>query len=239
MQHVLDAYCERAGPGLWAEPLNALTNLAFIAAAVLILGALRSQSREALDRPWDLVMLAILLFAIGVGSGLWHTFSTRWAELADVLPINLFIALFLFAFLRRALGVGRWAALAAVIGFEGVSFALPAVLSPELLNGSIAYLPAWLLLAGFAVELHRRRHPLERIYWVGAVLFSVSLVFRTVDRGLCQLLPFGTHFIWHLLNAALLYLLLRGLIDHAAGQPVRLSAGRIRPVAAEPRSHHR
>jgi hypothetical protein len=25
----IDAYCERLGPGLWAEPLNALTNLAF------------------------------------------------------------------------------------------------------------------------------------------------------------------------------------------------------------------
>jgi hypothetical protein len=26
----LDLYCERTAPGLWNEPLNALTNLAFI-----------------------------------------------------------------------------------------------------------------------------------------------------------------------------------------------------------------
>lgn len=25
----IDHYCERTGPGLWAEPVNALTNLAF------------------------------------------------------------------------------------------------------------------------------------------------------------------------------------------------------------------
>jgi hypothetical protein len=31
----IDAYCERLGPGLWAEPLNALTNLAFIVAALI------------------------------------------------------------------------------------------------------------------------------------------------------------------------------------------------------------
>jgi hypothetical protein len=33
----IDAYCERLGPGLWAEPLNAVTNLAFIVAAVICL----------------------------------------------------------------------------------------------------------------------------------------------------------------------------------------------------------
>jgi hypothetical protein len=30
----VDLYCERTGPGLWAEPANALTNLAFIAAGL-------------------------------------------------------------------------------------------------------------------------------------------------------------------------------------------------------------
>ena len=222
MQQVLDAYCERAGPGLWTEPLNAVTNLAFIAAAVLALIALRAESREQLTRPWDLMFLIALVFAIGVGSGLWHTFATRWAELADVLPINLFIAVFLFAFLRRALGVSAWIGLAAVLAFEGVSFALPVVLSPRLLNGSIVYLPAWLLLAGFALELHRRRHALAPVFIAGTAIFSGSLGFRTVDRTLCVLLPIGTHFLWHLLNAILLYLLLRGLIDHAAGRRARV-----------------
>ncbi|TPK89584.1 hypothetical protein FJ567_30205 [Mesorhizobium sp. B2-4-16] len=30
----VDLYCERTGPGLWAEPANALTNPAFIAAGL-------------------------------------------------------------------------------------------------------------------------------------------------------------------------------------------------------------
>jgi len=29
----MDAYCERLGPGLFAEPLNALTNVSFLLAA--------------------------------------------------------------------------------------------------------------------------------------------------------------------------------------------------------------
>jgi len=30
---MIDLYCERLGPGIWAEPINALTNLAFLVAA--------------------------------------------------------------------------------------------------------------------------------------------------------------------------------------------------------------
>ena len=33
----IDIYCERIEPGLWAEPLNAITNLAFIIAAFLLI----------------------------------------------------------------------------------------------------------------------------------------------------------------------------------------------------------
>jgi len=31
---MIDLYCERLGPGLWAELLNALTNLGFLVAAL-------------------------------------------------------------------------------------------------------------------------------------------------------------------------------------------------------------
>ncbi len=37
----IDAYCERLGPGVWAEPVNALTNLAFLAGAAIAYGAAR------------------------------------------------------------------------------------------------------------------------------------------------------------------------------------------------------
>ena len=30
---MIDLYCERLSPGIWAEPINALTNLAFLVAA--------------------------------------------------------------------------------------------------------------------------------------------------------------------------------------------------------------
>lgn len=47
-------------------------------------------------------------------------------------------------------------------------------------------------------------------------LFAVSLTLRQLDGPLCQGWPLGTHFGWHLCNAAVLYLLLRLAIRRAA-----------------------
>jgi hypothetical protein len=67
------------------------------------------------------------------------------------------------------------------------------------------------------------------------LLFAVSLTFRSIDRLICQDTagivtpePIGTHFMWHVLNALLLYLLLRAAILYGAGVDVR----RQRAVAA-------
>jgi hypothetical protein len=42
----------------------------------------------------------------------------------------------------------------------------------------------------------------------------VSLAFRTADLPLCATLPSGTHFLWHILNAAVLYSLVRTMMRH-------------------------
>jgi hypothetical protein len=40
----------------------------------------------------------------------------------------------------------------------------------------------------------------------------VSLALRTADFAVCDAFPPGTHFIWHVLNATVLYVLLRTAI---------------------------
>ena len=39
-------------------------------------------------------------------------------------------------------------------------------------------------------------------------LAIIALTFRTVDLSVCSYIPMGTHFLWHLLNALVLYRLL-------------------------------
>jgi hypothetical protein len=65
----IDIYCERLDPSFWAEPINALTNLAFIAVGF---GVLRGSSQSGKT-------LGLLPLLIGFGSPAFHTFATAWA----------------------------------------------------------------------------------------------------------------------------------------------------------------
>jgi hypothetical protein len=102
-------YCERgfsAGPGadaFWAEPLNALTNAAFIIAAVIAL-VLAIRTRR-LDGP--VIWLTTLTFAVGIGSFLFHTYAVVWAAMTDTIPILIFILSY-FAISMRCYGGFGW-----------------------------------------------------------------------------------------------------------------------------------
>ena len=52
-------------------------------------------------------------------------------------------------------------------------------------------------------------------------LLALSLAFRTIDAAVCPRLPVGTHFLWHLLNAAMLSWMIRVLVRHP-GQLARV-----------------
>ena len=72
----IDLYCERLAPGLFGEPANALSNAAFFAAAWLLA---REARRLGAWRP-DIVLLVALTVLVGLGSTVFHTLATTWAQ---------------------------------------------------------------------------------------------------------------------------------------------------------------
>lgn len=199
----IDAYCERTDFAFWAEPVNALTNLAFVAAAAACLVALTRAGR----RDGGIVLLIALVAAIGVGSFLFHTIATRWAGLADVIPIQLFILAYLALAMRRFFGRGWPAAIAIAAAFIPAAMALRWVIGGLGLGGlgaTTGYLAAATALAVTAALLGRRGHPAAAPLAGATVLFLVSLTFRSLDEPLCPVWPLGTHFLWHILNGVLL-----------------------------------
>lgn len=192
----IDAYCERIDPGFWSEPINALTNLAFLAAALWV---------------WPRVAglplaraLAAILFAIGMGSFLFHTFATPWAALMDVVPIGAFILLYLFAVHRDVIGLGFWPALGATalfIPFAAITVPLLGML--PFFGISAFYWTVPILLVIYALALHRTPQ-ITRGFLTGAGLLALSISARSVDETLCNFIPFGTHFLWHIFNAVML-----------------------------------
>ena len=206
----VDLYCERLGSGFWAEPLNALSNAAFLvaAAAPFLVRSVR--------RPDPAIAgLAALVAIIGVGSFLFHTLANRWSLLADVLPITLFIYAYLGFALRRFLDYGWLATGAALVAFLPLSAVVEALARPAL-GGSAGYLAALLAMLAVALLARRAAHPAFPYLLGAAGIFAASLMLRTLDAPLCAAVPTGTHFLWHILNAATLSALLTGASRHGA-----------------------
>lgn len=237
-------YCERgADPSFWAEPVNAATNLAFILAGLAALTELMRRPRHAGGTAEG--ALAVLVLVIGTGSFLFHTYATRWASIADTGPIGIFMLAYL-AYALRAFGGLSWmwvllgvGLFVAALHFAGGIECRPGLLSVTAaargpcLNGTVGYVPAFLAMAGIGGALAVAGHPAWRYLVAAAAVFLVSMAFRTVDLEICALTRFlgkarGTHFLWHLMNALTLYLLLVAAIRHGgrAGAPSIASAGR-------------
>jgi len=227
----LDLYCERLGPGLWAEPLNAVSNAAFFIAAIAAL----IHWRKAGGRDTPALLLILVAFAIAIGSTIFHTIATRAALLADIIPIAIFMAGYLVLVWRRYLKFGVGASLAVLAGFEIVSFGVPAIAPPDFLNRSVPYLPALLMLIlvaalvqGRARTVHSPEAAASHWLWIAASLFSASFFLRSIDMTVCPVFPYGTHFIWHCLNAGMIYVLLRAASEWTAHSAARKPSPRPR-----------
>ena len=204
----VNGYCERTDPSYWSEPLNAISNAAFLVAAWL---SWRLASRER-DRGGQ--ALALILAAIGIGSYLFHTHAQVWAMLADVVPIQAFILVYLALATIRFFGTPWWGGVLAAVAFVPasalLSSAIGAVTGP--LNGSVGYLPVPILIALYAFLLRERAPAAARGLLIGAGILAVSLFFRTVDDAVCGAVPVGTHFLWHILNGVMLGWMIRVLV---------------------------
>ena len=193
----IDGYCERVDLTLWSEPVNAVTNIAFLIAAVVMW---RRTSGVAGAR-----VLCALLFAIGIGSGLFHTLATLWASLADVVPIGLFILTYLFLVNRDVLRLPLWAALLGTVMFVPyAAILLPVLDQIPFVQISNFYWTVPILLLVYAIGLRRTQPETARGFLIGAGILTLSICLRSVDEIFCPGWPVGTHFAWHILNAVML-----------------------------------
>ena len=191
----IDLYCERTTVDILDEPLGLVTNLAFLIAAALLARS-RTQSLTS-------YLLITWLTAIGIGSVLFHAFANSFTLLLDVFPIQGFILTAIWVLYAQHLQWPKWMVIGIFVLFVFGSGLIPS----GALNGSLAYVPAWILLV-IAAWLHPKSIVRMHLIFAG-LLFPVSLGFRSMDLLVCDALPMGTHFLWHVCNAIVLYWIVR------------------------------
>lgn len=206
MTDIYMIYRERNGdPAFWAEPLNALSNASFLFAAAF---ALRLAVRRDVMSGVTAVLIG-LGAVIGLGSFAFHTAAGPVTLWLDVIPISTFQVLFLWLAYRHMAGVSPLQTTAVVATVLVASFALRPVQQP--LNGSLFYTPAWLaLLIVGTLNAARRTGPEPYLLLSAVGCFTLAIFARSVDWTSGS--PVGTHFIWHLINGAVIYLGLRSWV---------------------------
>ncbi|MEO3389430.1 ceramidase domain-containing protein [Mesorhizobium sp. CAU 1741] len=209
----VDLYCERTGPEFWSEPINALTNLAFVAAGLWGVWMARKQRADGF-----VLLLCWWVVAIGIGSFLFHTFANQLTIWADILPIAGFTLAYTLFNLRRFLGYSWPRSLVIFFSFYIAVGALT-LMVPDWLrvasNGSTGYLPPFLALIFFGILVIRAGNPIGWFNIAAAGIFVLSVTFRAIDPLVCGAMPLGTHFLWHSFNGLMLGVVLAAVLRFA------------------------
>lgn len=212
---LIDQYCERTDFTFWSEPANALSNVFLFLAGVIGLIVLTKKVNDPVQKNW-LKFLSLNAMVIGIGSFLFHTLATFWSMLADVLPITVFMVVFLTWALRHLLQLSSlWVAIC-LLGFLSIGGLVESFVPKEFLNGSAGYLHALaaLMIVGHLIRDTKKR--VARGFIAAIAVFIFSLFFRSMDMQICASFPLGTHFLWHTLNGVLLLICLNIIVLNQA-----------------------
>lgn len=201
----VDIYCERSDPSLWSEPVNLLTNLFFVGSALWF--HLQTKKYSELQRPaWR--TLVALVYAIGFGSAVFHSVATTWAQAADVIPIGIFLLAYIDFYGRVLSGFPLRKQIGLFSLFAVLTASLALMASAEATNGSHIYFGTYGMLFWFTWHSRTKGFIHWRLYLAAAFVFLAALIFRSIDMRVCSEFPLGTHFLWHILNGAVIFLVL-------------------------------
>ena len=202
----MDAYCERVGMGLLAEPLNAVSNVSFLLAAwAAWVVAKRTGALSAGVRA-----LIAIGASVGIGSILWHTYPTMPTLILDSVPILIFIMWYIWLYVRNVIGMRPPFAVASAAAF--LLATLLAFPFAGVLHGAFVYTPGLVVTLVLGLFHARERRVARFTLLAAAGVYLAALFFRTIDNEVCPVLPIGTHFLWHILIGLVTYQAMRTLI---------------------------
>lgn len=201
-------YCESSGIlALFPEPLNAVSNMAFIFAG---LGIYKLLTKDKIQKVEYKIAL-VLIFFVGFDSFLWHITKHPIGLILDAVPITLTFILITYILLKNIFGNKLIALIIPLLLFPVrfflSSFALTDIAS-SLIRHSINVITFFIIIL-----LTFRKYGKIALEGLGVLsVYLTAIIMRTIDLQICQYFPLGTHFLWHILNAFSLYLAIKFLI---------------------------
>lgn len=200
MNTVGPVYCETlhisAGSVFPFEMVNTLTSFIPALLGLIALFVVHRKNRKS----YELYILSLLLLATGIGSVFWHGTRTSLSLSFDVFPGMFFFLLLVFLwpnflFKSKIAGFGVIALfLLLVTGlFQFGSF--QDTIHPFFyVYGTVAFIGTILSLYTWK----KKGNATGTLAFLTIASATLAAFFRTIDLSMCTVIPFGTHFLWHI-----------------------------------------
>ncbi|OEK01940.1 hypothetical protein BFP97_10610 [Roseivirga sp. 4D4] len=188
---------------LIVEPWNAVSSLAIAAPAIYFLWKIRKNPKQ-----YGFLLAAIpFLFLNGIGSTLFHGLRTsRVFLLMDFMPALILTLMITVYFWSRVLPKW-WMSFAVITPIFLMRFGVIDLIPGQggintsyMISGAAFLVPVFLIL---------RKYQFKKTVniVIGAICFVLAIYFRQVDKEFTDIVPFGTHFLWHIFSGIGAYLL--------------------------------
>ncbi len=206
-------YCERTTADIFSEPLNSITNLAFVLISYLIFRKYKNYENG--------IIFSGLVFCIGLGSFLLHTIPSKITALIDVMFILFFIVFFLYILFRKVIKLPIIYALLLSLASPFIYYYLGSSLKQNfsLIGDSSFYIVILSHLILIYFYLLIKNVNFNNYILIASIIFLISIFCRIIDKVYCDINLYGTHFLWHILNSLVLFYLVKFIISNLNFHP--------------------
>jgi hypothetical protein len=195
--------CEFFKSGLQSQPINLITNLAFLISGWKIYGLLKKH--KIINKDLWLLFYGVIL--LGLGSAIRHYHSSILTLIIDGLPMLGLICLSVYLFAKYLFKLNHWKSLLAIFGYVLLMALILITFNKTVRSALVFSLSSQLIFLPVVLISRKRRRETSGLLVTATVFFLLAAVAFIVDLNYCQKLLFGTHWLWHIFNGLALYYL--------------------------------
>lgn len=174
-------YCEVTSSGFIAQPINTASNVIFIMIGLW----------SVMKLPKSLASWSI--FFIALGSTYWHATLHPYGLVADIFTIVIWFGFFLYALCRQQQWRNWWLWYLMCVGLWAVSSKLHWI---PMHSGAFVFSIVTLFL--FAIRMRQINQQYFLFVLLSALFLTIAVVARVIDLMVCDVMPIGTHWLWHI-----------------------------------------
>ena len=189
-------YCERTSLDGFDEPLNAISNIAFVICGLILIFRNKMKFNP----------LPYAAIFIGVSSFLFHYIPTKFFTALDIISIILFVIIYNTILTINILNYSIKFSIFSNMLLLIFSYLIGTLLFQTIVGSSSFYLGLLIYMVYILFLLKKTVN--IKYFLLAIILFSISIIFRSIDFYLCNYISFGTHFIWHIMNSLVIYFLI-------------------------------